>query len=301
MLLVESTCMNVNIKSTNFHAEIVRSCERQENPLTGKGVGANTSSLNVVAKSMKTHCDLTSFPIVRLAHPVSNMKVQRFTSTSLTQNTTEDNSSAWFLVHLWRWLCRSCVDNSIEWPSQRLAERHVWLKRMAKSSLEPGTSRLHCSKRWSTWSLGKLLATREHVLGHHSGFDGQKSPETCSSLGRWLCMLSWPPSMLSSSPTVIVYRTTFDIGVSTILQCCGAHTCINNRTWRSFPWTSNWPFGKASYVNLIVQPNYQTYSFYPSWLKISPTRTCGPDCRSSTPNFSPLLSTRSSTRTTTTK
>ena len=55
MLLDESACMNVYIKLKNFHAEIVRSCEQQENPLTGNGVGANTSSLNVVAKSMKTH------------------------------------------------------------------------------------------------------------------------------------------------------------------------------------------------------------------------------------------------------
>ena len=78
----------------NFHAEIVRNCEQQESPLTGDGVGANTSSLNVVAKSMKTHYDLISFPIARFCPQGGQDEWPKLTFTSSTQNTTEDFSSA---------------------------------------------------------------------------------------------------------------------------------------------------------------------------------------------------------------
>ena len=48
----------------------------------GDGVSANTSSPNVIAESFRTHCDLTSFPFIRRAHPVSKID---FPGTSSSQ------------------------------------------------------------------------------------------------------------------------------------------------------------------------------------------------------------------------
>ena len=42
-------------------------------PDNGDGVGANTSTLTVVAKSFSTHLDLTSLPFNRRAQPVSRI------------------------------------------------------------------------------------------------------------------------------------------------------------------------------------------------------------------------------------
>ena len=120
--------------TSNQELPFERCCEKQENFLTRNGVGAKTSSLNAVAKSMKTHYDLMSFPIVRLAHTVSNMKVQRFTSTSVTRHTTEDLSYAWFLVHLRPWVCG----------------REICRSRPRRNSIEAKKS----------WSLGLQFACR---------------------------------------------------------------------------------------------------------------------------------------------
>ena len=49
------------------------------------GVGANKSSLTVVAKSFSTHLDRTSFPFIRRAQPVSRTALSWGTSVSLTQ------------------------------------------------------------------------------------------------------------------------------------------------------------------------------------------------------------------------
>ena len=51
----------------------------------GEGVGANTSSLTVVAKSFSTHLDLTSLPFNRRAQPVSRIDLLGGMSVSLTQ------------------------------------------------------------------------------------------------------------------------------------------------------------------------------------------------------------------------
>ena len=51
----------------------------------GEGVGANTSSLTVVAKSFSTHLDLTSLPYNRRAQPVSRIDLLGGMSVSLTQ------------------------------------------------------------------------------------------------------------------------------------------------------------------------------------------------------------------------
>ena len=56
-------------KVSSLFTEIVASCI-QRSPLTdtGNGVGADTSSLSVVAQSFTTHRDLTSFPLIRRAN-----------------------------------------------------------------------------------------------------------------------------------------------------------------------------------------------------------------------------------------
>ena len=51
----------------------------------GDGVGANTSSLTVVAKTFSTHLDLTSLPFIRRAQPVSKIAPSGGTSVSLNQ------------------------------------------------------------------------------------------------------------------------------------------------------------------------------------------------------------------------
>ena len=51
----------------------------------GDDVGANTSSLTVVAKSFSTHRNLTSLPFVRRAQPVSRIDLSGGMSVSLTQ------------------------------------------------------------------------------------------------------------------------------------------------------------------------------------------------------------------------
>ena len=51
----------------------------------GEGVGANTSSLTVVAKSFSTHLDLTSLLFNRRAQPVSRIDLLGGMSVSLTQ------------------------------------------------------------------------------------------------------------------------------------------------------------------------------------------------------------------------
>ena len=50
-------------------------CSKSPYTDNGDGVGANTSSLTVVAKSFSTHLDLTSLPFIRRAQPVSRIRL----------------------------------------------------------------------------------------------------------------------------------------------------------------------------------------------------------------------------------
>ena len=85
-LACRSVCLHERAHSLQFPCG-ERTKLRTTSPLTdtGDGVGANTSSLPVVAKSFKTHRDLTSFPFIRRAQPVSKMDWPRGTSASLVQ------------------------------------------------------------------------------------------------------------------------------------------------------------------------------------------------------------------------
>ena len=82
----ESACMKAHTRSPvstrrSNHAAYSNS-PRTDN---GDGVGANTSSLTVVAKSFSTHHDLTSLPFIRRAQPVSRIDLSGGMSVSLTQ------------------------------------------------------------------------------------------------------------------------------------------------------------------------------------------------------------------------
>ena len=82
----ESVCMKAHTRSPvstrrSNHAAYSKS-PRTEN---GDGVGANTSSLTVVAKSFSTHRDLTLLPFIRRAQPVSRIDLSGGMSVSLTQ------------------------------------------------------------------------------------------------------------------------------------------------------------------------------------------------------------------------
>ena len=82
----ESACMTAHTRcpvSTrrSSHAAYSNS-QRTDN---GDGVGANTSSLTVVAKSFSTHLDLTSLPFNRRAQPASRIELLGGMSVSLTQ------------------------------------------------------------------------------------------------------------------------------------------------------------------------------------------------------------------------
>ena len=61
----------------------------------GGGVGANTSSLTVVAKSFSTHRDLTSISFIRRAQPVSRIYLSGGMSVSLTQEYSCRSFSCW--------------------------------------------------------------------------------------------------------------------------------------------------------------------------------------------------------------
>ena len=80
----ECACMKahtrspVSIRRSN-HAPY-RKSPRTDN---GDGVGANTSSPTVVAKSFSTHRDLTSLPFIRRAQPVSRIHFSEGMSVSL--------------------------------------------------------------------------------------------------------------------------------------------------------------------------------------------------------------------------
>ena len=82
----ESACMKAHTRSPvstrrSNHAAYSNS-PRSDN---GDGVGANTSSLTVVAKSFSTDLYLTSLPFIRRAQPVSRIDLSGGMSVSLTQ------------------------------------------------------------------------------------------------------------------------------------------------------------------------------------------------------------------------
>ena len=82
----ESACMKAHTRSPvstrrSNHAAYSNSPSTD----SGDGVGANTSSLTVVAKSFNTHRDLTWLPFIRRAQPVSRIDLSGGISVSLTQ------------------------------------------------------------------------------------------------------------------------------------------------------------------------------------------------------------------------
>ena len=86
--LTRNVCLHERAhKVASLHTEIVQTCAQKKSPslFTGEGVGANTSSLVVVAQSSKTHRDLTSFPFIRRAQLVSKMDFLGGTCSSLIQ------------------------------------------------------------------------------------------------------------------------------------------------------------------------------------------------------------------------
>ena len=97
-----------------------------KSPLTdiGDGVGANTSSLTVVAKSFETHRDLTSFPFIRRAQPVSKMDLPGGTPASLMQIFNLRDFSLVSSLYFCRQEVRQSTHprNSSEEPGQRLAK-----------------------------------------------------------------------------------------------------------------------------------------------------------------------------------
>ena len=80
----------------------------------------NTSSLTVVAKSFKTHRDLTSFPFIRRAQPASKMDLPGGTPASLTQ---EYSCRSFICVSLY--FCRQEVRQSTH-PLRAKSLVSVW-------------------------------------------------------------------------------------------------------------------------------------------------------------------------------